>query len=976
VIAARKAHLRTTRVGIGEQGWLLQRRIAPRPVVVIWRRAGAIGVIVLASKLAAATSAAVDYARSADARLSALQKSAWERTLDEIGPSGTVSLETALKLFALAYRPLPGTRRPPGEAGATDAGLAGRILLAHWSELTDAQRRVALRVLGLTGVDGKRKTSARGHVLANPTYGDPTFRRDTRIEATVRKFIDIYRQRMRFSPVFGFQIVAGTSRHIPPAADGRPSSADAFPITPDGRYSNAATICRIRVQPDLSPGSPFGTLVLAHEAFHCWQNQIMTPMRALENAVRKNWFLEGSADWAALSVFPVPFETGGGNLITYIQSPDVPLFSRTYDAVGFFGHVEESTGDLFPRMPAIMEELGDVATYRTAGGDLQQFLDSWGSSAANAPFGLDWTMTKPLRLPKWLAPTSKVVELGWSRSVAVEAPPYTLAYYTIRTRDYPEDKPLLHFSVAPYARLGNEALDTSRLADAWFCLKSACDCPSDTAGNPPPAPPIGSERSVLTLTGGRTGTRGSVTAVGLETFCTKTANPPGRAVAPPLAGGCNGGCGSSDGDPHLITFDGRFYDFHGAGEYVLARSTADNFEVQVRQGSPLSPPGGWISADSALAANYAVAMRVGSDRVAFYRGGTLITRLNGLGFIVRRREQTLPGGGRIKLVGDQAEVTWPDGTVARLWTWSSSIGLLVKPSAARRGRLVGLLGDFDGKQANDFRTRGGRQLNARKIATAHALLYRTFGDSWRVAQDSSLFDYAPGESTATFTDRKFPPAISTVSRLAPRARRLAEQTCRSLKIRDRRILASCVLDLGTSGDNAFATDALTLERIAGTFPPPQGARGNPGGPKGGPTGGSKQGPQCTPGGQGWVTIYCGPATARMSIFAGFTFRGGSCTHTVEAGMSVLRVLIGQVDGSNERTNGGKPFFRLYVNLNGPRSSPSSAFLDVFKDSKRYHAENILGTRVRVDENGGTFFFKVLVVHDIPSMKEFTGSFTC
>ena len=42
------------------------------------------------------------------------------------------------------------------------------------------------------------------------------------------------------------------------------------------------------------------------------------------------------------------------------------------------------------------------------------------------------------------------------------------------------------------------------------------------------------------------------------------------------------GAGASFGDPHLITFDGLKYDLQKPGEYILAKSTVDDFEVQAR----------------------------------------------------------------------------------------------------------------------------------------------------------------------------------------------------------------------------------------------------------------------------------------------------------------------------------------------------------------------------------------------------------
>lgn len=545
------------------------------------------------------------------------------------------------------------------------------------------------------------------------------------------------------------------------------------------------------------------------------------------------WVIEGTATWAALSVHPVPYELGGGNLTDYLGTPATHLFSRVYDGVGFWGHLEETTGDLFPRMATILRAAlsGDEAAYDVAGADATHFLETWGSSAFDlASLGQNWTMSRPLKVPPFLSPPP--VPLTVSRSV-VETGPYTVAHYLIVTDSYPPAKPLMHFRIPPPARLGNTVIDTPDLSDRWFCLNGKCECPAGYDGNPPPATPIGEQVSFLALTGGRRGVKGLVTVASLEEFCKKKEKKPpppanvppisNQAPAPPGSGGggksgCAGRCGGSNGDPHLTTFDGRFYDFQGAGEYTLVRSTEDSLEVQVRE-QPY--PG-----SNTLAINTAIALRVGTDRIVVSSGRPLPVRVNGSGF-VPVQPTPLPGGGRIARVGDQLEITWPEATVARLWSvgWYG-VAVLLSPVDARKGKLAGLLGDFDGSTENDFKTRDGRLLG--EIAGSRPRLYGTFGESWRISQQASLFDYAPGQSTCTFTNRRFPGKIETVDSLPKRERRGAEAVCRTLRIADRRIFDVCVLDVAGTGDNSFATAGATLERTAGSFGAAPSTGGRPG----------------------------------------------------------------------------------------------------------------------------------------------------
>jgi VWD domain-containing protein len=830
---ARRAQLTRIRVGIGNEGWLIQRTTAPRPVLVLWRRAYGLGAVVLQARLRtpALRRTAIRYSGVADARLSELAKTPWQRVLDSIRPDGKVPRSTALELFALAYRPLPGTKRPPGVLDRAPRGtLAANAILGVWATLTPAQRAIVKKALGITGfAASRRKTQSQSRPGAPPNYGDPRFRRNPRTEAIVKSFVKIYERRMGIGRPLRFQIAAGASSGI-----SKSDYADTLAVSPSGVAGAGATVCRVRARPQLAVTSVFSLLVLAHEAFHCWQADLMgqtytTPM----------WVVEGGADWAALSVQRVSYAEGGGNLTWYFGTPPKPLFSRSYDAVGFWGHLEESTGDLFPRMPAILRAAlsGNEAAYAAAGADAQHFLQNWGSSALDLrPLGANWTMRRPIVPPSFLAP--EATPLSVSRSL-VEAAPYAVAHYQILVGNYPPKKPLIHFRITPFGHLGNQGgLDTTALSDAWFCLREQCKCPEGTEGDPPPAPPIGYEVSYLALSGGRRGVKGLVTVASLDDFCKKKEKKPkAPAKSPPIKNngprgggggspaGCSGGCGGSNGDPHLTTFDGRFYDFQGAGEYTLIRSTEDSLEVQVRE-EPY--PG-----STTLAINTAVALRVGSNRVVVSRGQPLSVRVNGLGFLVRTRATALPGGGSIARVADQLEVTWPDSTVARLWSVASwGVAVLVKPVEARKGKLVGMLGDFDGVQENDFKTRDGKTLDASGIATSHRLLYGAFGESWRIATRASLFDYSPGQSTRTFTDRRFPGRIVTESSLSPRDRRVAGAVCRSLAIKDRRILKACVVDVAGTGDDSFATPAASLQRTGVSFRSAPSAGGSGTGPRG------------------------------------------------------------------------------------------------------------------------------------------------
>jgi hypothetical protein len=104
----------------------------------------------------------------------------------------------------------------------------------------------------------------------------------------------------------------------------------------------------------------------------------------------------------------------------------------------------------------------------------------------------------------------------------------------------------------------------------------------------------------------------------------------------------------------------------------------------------------------------------------------------------------------------------------------------------------------------------------------YAVLYKTFADSWRVNDRTSLFVYAKGTSTVTFTDRGFPgesppckikpglenpgaaplPGMSTLD---------ARQVCQV--VTDGEFFQNCVFDVATTGDKIFVESYLFAQEL-------------------------------------------------------------------------------------------------------------------------------------------------------------------
>ena len=264
-----------------------------------------------------------------------------------------------------------------------------------------------------------------------------------------------------------------------------------------------------------------------------------------------------------------------------------------------------------------------------------------------------------------------------------------------------------------------------------------------------------------------------------------------------LSIGAGSKLGGSMGDPHLLTYDGLFYDFQAAGEFVLTTDGA-GYLVQVRL-TPIGDPANGVSA------NRAVAARVGSDVVSIEAGASQPVHLNGVPITTSDGRQTLPGGGTLSVLGARYRLRWPSGTqldVRDLGNHTLAIYPILPAGAS--AVMSGLLGNADGNPKNDLALRDGTPL----VDPQFADLYPRYADSWRIAAAESLFDYAPGQSTATFTLPSFPPRRNFTAMLSNADYAAARATCIAAGVKDPVRLDACILDQALTHDPAYAQSSV------------------------------------------------------------------------------------------------------------------------------------------------------------------------
>jgi hypothetical protein len=340
--------------------------------------------------------------------------------------------------------------------------------------------------------------------------------------------------------------------------------------------------------------------------FHCFEYQILGA-----NAWRgqpDGWVEEGLASWAAWAVDPVLWGPSPQaspplqHILNYVGDPRKQLFQRVYDAVGFWLHLSDVNGPLWSRIPAIlkagMKGGSSEAAFVASGADTDKFFNSWGSSILRAkPQDANWHM---------LCPCSDGISAGFLPSFAdvkpggylelpgagpVEAPPYGTSQYEIDGR-----LPVVHVAIPGHARLSVHDNYTD-LGNAWFCTTGpgTCVCPAGTTGTIPRTQPLEPDAKLGLSGDPGTGTAGEVTSYPLSHFCTSPPTCPNgadaasralRSLMPEASDQCvvSGSIvpALDNGDPYLTTFDDASYGFQQAGEFILAKSTSDDLEVQAR----------------------------------------------------------------------------------------------------------------------------------------------------------------------------------------------------------------------------------------------------------------------------------------------------------------------------------------------------------------------------------------------------------
>jgi hypothetical protein len=287
------------------------------------------------------------------------------------------------------------------------------------------------------------------------------------------------------------------------------------------------------------------------------------------------------------------------------------------------------------------------------------------------------------------------------------------------------------------------------------------------------------------------------------------------------------------GDPHLTTTNGIHYDFQSAGEFVALKDSDTGFELQTRQ-SPVQtsftpPANAYTGLASCVSLNTAVAMRVGKHRVTYQpaarsqgQAEQLELRIDGTLVTTTGSAIFLSGGNTVTRASSGVlDIRLADGTTVtvtpRFWTsegyWYLDID--VRKTSAREGTMGPVLAGDWLPRAPDGSSFGAKPAG---LPNRHIVLNQTFANAWRVSNTTTLFDYAVGTTTASFTDVNWPPESGQPCRTSLPSRpplkrmqpELAKTACRGIK--DEFLLADCLFDVTVMGDAEVARGYLRTDK--------------------------------------------------------------------------------------------------------------------------------------------------------------------
>ncbi|XP_066271840.1 uncharacterized protein [Branchiostoma lanceolatum] len=216
------------------------------------------------------------------------------------------------------------------------------------------------------------------------------------------------------------------------------------------------------------------------------------------------------------------------------------------------------------------------------------------------------------------------------------------------------------------------------------------------------------------------------------------------------------------GDPHITTLDGKRYTFNGKGEYIMADVDNGQYQVQARTAFPEGTTTATAFSAMVIQKNGGVPIQVNvaSDSetgMNLYIDGALqdMTVYGNVSTAIAQESNVLVS----RPSASEFKVYYSTGVSATAQVEQGMMSIVFSAPVSFMGKTKGLLGVWDGDQANDFMMHDGTVLSTN--STERQIF--DFGRSWQVTagagDKASLFHYDAGQGVDTYQDDTFVPTF-------------------------------------------------------------------------------------------------------------------------------------------------------------------------------------------------------------------------
>jgi hypothetical protein len=578
--------------------------------------------------------------------------------------SGTPTREQAFAAFDATVADLPGVSAPAGTVGGSQSGTTAlRWMNEHFYELTTAQQRAVTAAMGGAQPAFTLPIDENGNIVdpnapvpapepAPAPEAPPAAAAGVRARAAqAEAFLQIAREAVPIMAARGVRVrhpvtvTFLTQDRGTTLAEALPSFLCAGAGTTVGVCAGAdlaPTSCSIRIYPAIQNAAlAVRREVLLHELTHCAQFEAMGSLGDL-GAVPQ-WVMDGTADYVAQTLSQawsgsVPLASWWP---TWLRSPERNLFTRGYDAVGFWHLLAQKGIDVYALVDPVTRAGvgGSSSAYSRAIQGVQALAEDWGPTSVSLRSNPAWKLNFP-----WV-PTPDITTRPVTKDSSFEGNFDRLGAYVSGLR-----------LAADLVIVSTNASTTGRLLDSsntgypisgtqTFCTRpGGCACPEE---EPDTTPKIRAGQAYLGLADVSGAGYFTVRGQSLEEHC-KRKRPGGNAPSGPAPGTSGGGLEIRDLNTALM---GRISSGTCSvrGGTFVATGSGGGYRFLMRiQG----------------------ATRPGSYVIPIGSGSTFVQISGAAGLTSNRPVQGFPGGGSADLA--RVRVRRNGRTVTR---WRISVGV-------------------------------------------------------------------------------------------------------------------------------------------------------------------------------------------------------------------------------------------------------------------------------------------------------------